>query len=365
MNVDYILFLIFVLSVVVQLYFYLFVYYRWTEDEEKTETFTKAVSVIICGYNEEKHWESLVEKLLQQDYLNYEIVLVNDQSTDNTKFIFKQWENHPKIKLVDIPESIKKGLGKKFALTLGIKAAKYDCLLLTDADCYPKDASWISSMVQHFATKDIVLGYGAYEKRPGFLNKLIRFDTFQVAIQYFSYALMGKAYMGVGRNLAYKKNLFFDNKGFASHLHLPSGDDDLFIKEVSTPTNTAISTSISAHSFSEPKTTWSSWIRQKSRHLSTGLYYKSFHKQMLGLWTASQLLFWIVFIVLLLKQFFIPYLILIVAIRLTVQLIVSYPLLKKTEEEDLLVFYPFLELTYIVFYLIFMLKSMLNKKRFW
>lgn len=365
MDVDYILFLIFILSIVVQLYFYLFVYYRWTKNEEKTETFTQAVSVIICGYNEEKHWEALVEQLLQQDYPNFEIVLVNDQSTDNTKFLFKQWENHPKIKLVDIPESIKKGLGKKFALSLGIKAAKYDYLLLTDADCYPKDASWISSMVQHFATKDIVLGYGAYEKRPGFLNKLIRFDTFQVAIQYFSYALMGKAYMGVGRNLAYKKELFFENKGFASHLHLPSGDDDLFIKEVSTTTNTTIATAISAHSLSEPKTTWKSWIRQKSRHLSTGLYYTSYHKQMLGAWTLSQMLFWILFITLMAKQFFIPYLIIIFLIRLAVQLVITFPLLKKTEEEDLGLLYPLLELTYIVFYLIFMLKSTLNKKRFW
>jgi len=197
------------------------------------------------------------------------------------------------------------------------------------------------------------------------LNKLIRFDTFQVALQYFSYALMGKAYMGVGRNLAYKKELFFENKGFASHLHLPSGDDDLFIKEVSRPHNTTISAHISAHTLSEPKSSWKSWIRQKSRHLSTGLYYKAYHKQMLGLWTLSQLLFWFGFLFLLLKQFFVPYLLVLFAIRLAVQIVVSYPLLKKTEEDDLLLLYPFLELLYIVFYLIFMLKSTLNKKRFW
>lgn len=365
MDVDYILFLIFILSLVVQFYFYLFVYYRWTKNEEKTETFTQAVSVIICGYNEEKHWEALVEQLLQQDYPNFEIVLVNDQSTDNTKFLFKQWENHPKIKLVDIPESIKKGLGKKFALSLGIKAAKYDYLLLTDADCYPKDATWISSMVQHFATKDIVLGYGAYEKRPGFLNKLIRFDTFQVAIQYFSYALMGKAYMGVGRNLAYKKSLFFDNKGFASHLHLPSGDDDLFIKEVTNSNNTTLSTCHSSHTLSVPKTTWKSWIRQKSRHLSTGLYYKPYHKLMLGLWTLSQALFWVLFLVLL---FFKPFLYIVAAlfmIRLIVQLVVSYSIMKKLDEKDLIYLYPFLELLFIIFYFIFIVNRTIKKKRFW
>ena len=124
--------------------------------------------------------------MFEQDYAIFEIVVVNDQSTDDTKFVLKQWDWHPKLKVVTIDEHVKKGLGKKFALTLGIKAAQYDHLLLTDADCYPKDKKWISSMVQNFCTqKEIVLGYGGYEKHSGLLNKLVRFDTFQVALQYF------------------------------------------------------------------------------------------------------------------------------------------------------------------------------------
>ena len=132
-------------------------------------------------------------------------------------------------------------------------------------------------MVQNFCTqKEIVLGYGGYEKHSGLLNKLVRFDTFQVALQYFSYALIGKPYMGVGRNLAYKKSLFFDNKGFASHIHIPSGDDDLFIREVATSKNVAIAVHRSSQTLSEAKTTWSSWVRQKTRHLSTSRHY-TFH----------------------------------------------------------------------------------------
>jgi glycosyltransferase involved in cell wall biosynthesis len=348
-----------------QLCFYLFIYLKLAKYKEKKNNFSKAVSVVVCGYNEEKHWEGLVEKLLEQDYPNFEIVLVNDQSTDNTKFVFKQWEYHPKIKLVDIREDIKKGLGKKFALTLGIKAAKYDYLLLTDADCYPRDNHWISSMVQHFSNKTIVLGYGAYERTKGLLNKLIRFDTFQVAMQYFSYALIGKTYMGVGRNLAYKKSLFFDNKGFASHLHLPSGDDDLFIKEVTNSNNTAISLGASAHTISEPKTTWKSWIRQKSRHLSTGVYYKPYHKVMLGLWTLSQALFWIFFITLLFLEPFIYITLSFFLIRLIIQLVVSFNILKRLNEKDLIYLYPFLELLFIFFYFIFIVNRLIKKKRFW
>lgn len=365
MNVISISFIIFIVVFLIQICFYLFVFLKWALYKENKSDFSKAVSVVVCGYNEEKHWESLVERLLEQDYSNYEIVLVNDQSTDNTKFIFKQWENHPNIKLVDISSEIIKGFGKKFALTLGIKAAKYEYLLLTDADCYPRDSHWISSMVQHFSKKDIILGYGGYEKRPGLLNKLIRFDTFQVAMQYMSFAIMGKAYMGVGRNLAYKKSLFFENKGFASHLHLPSGDDDLFVKEVTKPNNTVITSELSSHTLSEPKTTFKSWIRQKSRHLSTGVYYKSYHKLMLGLWTLSQTLFWLFFILLLCWQHFLVFILLLFSVRLVLQLSVSFLILKKINEKDLIYFLPLLELLFIFFYFLFIVNRFIKKKRFW
>ncbi|MGC6470243.1 MAG: glycosyltransferase [Flavobacteriales bacterium] len=365
LSLELILFFCFVLAIIVQLYYSLFIFPKWQSVKQEKTTFSKPISVVVCGYNEALHWEHLVDRLLAQDYPKFEIVLVNDQSTDHTKLIFKQWENQPNIKLVDIDENIKKGLGKKFALTLGIKAAKYDYLLLTDADCYPKNNHWISSMAQQFAQNTIVLGYGAYEKQAGWLNKLIRFDTFLVALQYFSYASIGLAYMGVGRNLAYKKSLFFDNKGFASHLHLPSGDDDLFIKEVSLPNNTTIATKPSAHTLSIPKLKWSAWIRQKSRHLTTGNYYKPIHQWMLGLWSISQIMTWLLCIVLIVLGVSYIHVLTLLLIRTSVFMAVSFPLLKQTEEKDLLVVFPFLELSFIFFYIIFIVNRLIQNKRFW
>ena len=171
--------------------------------------------------------------------------------------------------------------------------------------------------------------------------------------------------MGVGRNLAYKKSLFFDNKGFATHLHLPSGDDDLFIKEVASASNTAVSFAYSSQTLSVPKNNWKSWIRQKSRHLSTGVYYKNYHKMMLGLWTRSQALFWILFLALLFWQPYIHIIISLFMVRLAVQMLVSYSIMKKLEEKDLLFLYPFLELLFIIFYFIFIVNRIIKKKRFW
>src|SRR6185436_19414615 len=121
---------------------------------------------------------------------------------------------------------------------------------------------------------EIVLGYGAYHKTKGLLNKLIRFETFHTALQYLSYALAGVPYMGVGRNLSYKKDLFLRNKGFASINHVPSGDDDLFINKVATKKNTKVLIDRDAITRSIPKTTWGAWLRQKARHYTTARYYK-------------------------------------------------------------------------------------------
>ena len=77
----------------------------------------------------------------------------------------------------------------------------------------------------------IILGYGKYISEPGLLNKWIRTDTTYIAMQYLAMAIKGRPYMGVGRNMAYRKSLFFERKGFASHLNLASGDDDLFVNE--------------------------------------------------------------------------------------------------------------------------------------
>jgi hypothetical protein len=92
--------------------------------------------------------------------------------------------------------------GKKLSITLGVKGAKFEHLILTDADCRPASRNWLKSIAENFSNeKQIVLGYGPYKKEKGFLNRLIRFDTTWIGMNYFSMALAKLPYMGVGRNL--------------------------------------------------------------------------------------------------------------------------------------------------------------------
>lgn len=185
-------------------------------------------------------------------------------------------------------------------------------------------------------SKSIVLGYGGYEHKKGLLNNLIRFDTFFIALQYAGFALAGKPYMGVGRNLAYRRSLFFNNKGFARHSNLQSGDDDLFINEVATKTNTAVVIDPESFTRSIPKTTFTAWLAQKKRHLTTGKYYRGNHKLLLGAENISRILFYLFFILMLVNQTYLYLTLALFIIRLTTQLAIFKTAMKRLNEKDLL-----------------------------
>ena len=268
----------FLLAFLFQMGIYLFVFLRLPlYRQKKKSSSTPGISVIICAKNEERNLKHFLPLVLQQDYPEFEVVVVNDSSTDDTEQLLMQLAaQFTQLRYTSIPANDKLMRGKKLALTIGLKSAKYDLVVLTDADCYPVSDQWLKRMGANFSgDKKIVLGYGGYEREKGLLNKLIRYETTFTAIQYLSYAIKGRPYMGVGRNLAYEKALFFDNKGFAGHYHLLSGDDDLFVNENATRKNSAVEFSHESHTLSLPETTFRGWVKQKKRHLSVGGHYRT------------------------------------------------------------------------------------------
>jgi hypothetical protein len=243
--------------------------------------------------------------------------------------------------------------GKKYPLSIGIKEAKHEVLLLTDADCVPATEYWLQKMQDGYDEGiDIVLGYGAYYARPGLLNKLIRFETFHSALQYLSYALAGKPYMGVGRNLSYKKDMFFRNKGFSSINHVASGDDDLFISMVANEFNTRVVIDKDAITFSEPQKTFKNWVNQKRRHYTTGKFYKPLHKFLLGMYSLSHFLFYPLFITSLVFYDWKISLVLF-ALRFSVQAFVFFKSMEKLNEKDLFPWWWLFDIWMFFYYLIF------------
>lgn len=256
------------------------------------------VSVIICAKDEEENLKKNLPVVLEQMYPDFEVIVVNDASFDDTEEVLAEMKlKYPNLRSTYVPENAKFIDSKKFALTLGIKAAKNDVLVFTDADCKPTSKDWLNNIVRHFDTNtDIVIGYAPYIHRKSLLNAFQVFDTLFIGMQYLNYSLAGKTYMGVGRNMAYKKSLYLKSKGFTTHLNLQSGDDDLFINEVATKSNTRIEIQPDSQTVSEPKPNCNLWIRQKERHLSTAPHYKTGTKWLIGTELAFRTLFYIALI---------------------------------------------------------------------
>ncbi|MDT0553908.1 glycosyltransferase [Urechidicola vernalis] len=367
-----VVFVIFIAITCIQLFYFLFIFSRFSFLKPNyVKGSDTPVSVLVCARNEAKNLPQLLPQLLKQKHTNFELVLINDGSYDSTLEIFEDFQEKNihthAIKIVNVVENEQFWGNKKFALSLGIKAATHEQLLFTDADCVPNSEHWISEMSHHFSdSKQIVLGYGAYEKvKNSPLNKLIRFETLYTALQYFSYAKIGLPYMGVGRNLAYKKSLFFKAGGFAKHMHLKSGDDDLFVNINATTKNTALAFSTNSFTNSKPNTTFKNWIHQKRRHVSTASFYKSTHQFFLGLSYSSQLLFWSFAIFLLALQFQWKIVLGIIGFRMLVQLFIFGKTAKKLNEKDLILWIPFFELFLIVIQLFIFIKNKVSKPTHW
>lgn len=363
------IFIVFCVTTLIQLFYYVYFFCRlaFYKRKPKTQSLTHPVSVIVCARDEANNLETNLPDVLMQDYpYTHEVIVVNDNSHDDTKYFLDELQKTFKqLKPVTLTQEAVHIPGKKFPLSVGIKTAKHEVLLLTDADCVPASNQWIAKMQDGYTDgKEVVIGYGGFHKRGGLLNKLVRFETFHTALQYLSYALAGMPYMGVGRNLSYKKDLFFRNKGFSSMNHIPGGDDDLFINKVATKKNTGIVIDRDAFTLSEAPKSLGEWWRQKSRHYSTSHDYKTKHQFYLGLYAFSYLIFYPLLVASLL--FFNWWMTLAVfGLRFITQAIVWFKTMKRLNEQDLYWIFWLLDIWQFFYYIIFSITLIKKPKKTW
>jgi len=293
--------------VVIQLLYVIVIYARLAFFKQKPKNpELPSISVIIAARNEADNIYENLPVILSQDYPKFEVIVVVNQSIDESKFILDAYcQQYSNLRYTNVERSKHLRPGKKLSLTIGIKAAKYEHLVFTDADCLPSSKQWLQEIAGQFnEKKELVLGYGPYLKEPSLLNKVIRFDTAWIAVNYLAFALAKLPYMGVGRNLAYTKGAFYGVGGFKSHYSLISGDDDLFIQEAAKKNNYSISINSESFCYSSPEKKWSSWIRQKTRHYSSSSKYQVIKKALLGIYPLTLILMYIFFITLLTNEDF-------------------------------------------------------------
>lgn len=340
-------FSIFVLAAAIQLFYYLFFYLAVYVHKPSGVIIKKEpVSIIICARNEAENLNNFLPAVLEQDYPEYEVIVVNDCSEDNSYDVLgKYLMKYPHLKISTVNKDPKFTHNKRFAQFIGIKAAKNDILLFTDADCRPESDKWLEGMTSHFDNKiTFVLGYGGYINKKGLLNKYIRFDSMTIAMQYLGMAIRGIPYMGVGRNLAYRRTTFFTNKGYGVHNHLISGDDDLFVNTNASQKNTCVEFRNGTHTRSIPSSDLKEWIKQKKRHLTTAPYYKFRDKLLLITEPFARIVFYSALIVLLSNKFLWPFVLAIFGTRLIIQIIVFVLVQKKLNEPGLIIYLIFFDI---------------------
>lgn len=362
-------FYVFCLVTFIQVLYHWFFFRQVSFYKQKTKRKSQQhpVSVIVCARDEAANLAKNLPGVLVQHYdSTREVVVVNHNSQDETKYLLDEFKKTFKdLHIVNLTQEAIGIPGKKYPLSIGIKESKHEIVLLTDADCVPASEFWLTKMQDGYDDgTEIVLGYGAYFKKPGILNKLIRFETFHSALQYLSFAISGMPYMGAGRNLSYKKTLFFQNKGFSSINHLAGGDDDLFINKVANRNNTRVVLDKDAFTLSEAKRSFGEWFNQKMRHYSTGKFYRPVHKFLLGTYSITHFLFYPLFAV---SFFFFDWRLVLAVflLRLISQALIYYKAMQKLNEKDLFAWWWLFDVWMFFYYFIFAPALWKKPKKTW
>jgi cellulose synthase/poly-beta-1,6-N-acetylglucosamine synthase-like glycosyltransferase len=323
---------------------------EWIMENGEFSTQVEPFSILIAAKNEAENLKRFLPSVLNQDFRgSYEVIVALDRCSDASEsFVAELQTRHPHLKRILIDSLPDGWTGKKYALQQAIQAASYDCLAFTDADC-ELPTRWLEGMAREFAKgNDLVLGVSPYAPAKGFLNLLIRFETWMTALLYIGLARLGLPYMGVGRSLGYRKAWFEAAGGFKDIAHRLSGDDDLLVNRFAEAKKTGLLTALETQVISLPKTTWKAWMRQKIRHGSAGSAYKPASMLILSAIHGLHLIFYLSLIVVLCVQPAFGWALMIYLLR-TAAMIAILASLPWRNKVALLVAFPLLDVAYLIY----------------
>ncbi len=188
------------------------------------------ISVIVPVRNEEENLPALLEDLLNQTVLPYEIIVADDHSSDQTQLVVRQFAaRYPCIKLISLPENI---VGKKAALQLAIAISKGEIIVTTDGDCRV-GVQWLENIGSAFSDVHVQMVAGPVlfaDHNP--VARLLNVE--QVVLQSAAVASfrLGYPLFCSGANMAFRKSAFEEVKGYEGFAHLASGDDVFLMQKI-------------------------------------------------------------------------------------------------------------------------------------
>lgn len=216
------------------------------------EESSEGISVITVGRNAIDDLRSLIPSVIAQKYPRFELIVVDDRSFDNTAVFLKSIQrNYPSVlKVVTIPEDTTYPWpGKKFAITMGVKAAQYERIVLLDTSALPLSENWLSDVASAFGRKgaDMVLGYNFYKKGQRAVSSFFAASSFLFSSDAMAWARIGLPFKGEGSNFGFTRTMFFSGSGYMNNMRIPAGEADFLLGDYSGGTN--VSVMVSRHSF--------------------------------------------------------------------------------------------------------------------
>ena len=131
-------------------------------------------SVVMTVYDNGVELEEHLKDFLTQDYPEgYEVIVVDESSTDNSDDILKlHMQQYPHLYKTFLPKPYRDVIRKRLALTLGVKAAKNEWVILSDIHSFPPSETWLSELSESLdKTSDLYLGY--------FTKKGMRLESYE------------------------------------------------------------------------------------------------------------------------------------------------------------------------------------------
>ncbi|MCK9320902.1 MAG: glycosyltransferase [Bacteroidales bacterium] len=320
---------------------------KLTTDEK--QKYIPSVSVVMCVKDDAYNLEKKLPIILEQEYPNFEVVVVNDASKDETEYVLRVLQEiYPNLNVVNLYNNVNGFLGKKYPLSLGIKSAKNEIILLTESDTMPLNYNWITTMVKGFKQKkDIVLGFTNFEQKPTFLNTLMHYENLTSAMNYLGNAMLNNPFMGQGRNMAYKREFFFETGGFISQYNISVGEDDLFINKNANSKNTSVIINKESINLASPKEKREEWVIQKKKHFKSMYHFKLKDKIISTLMPFATLLIYVLVALSIVFQFPWQYAILPLVLKYTFQIIVYYKSSKTLATKQVAFLSPLLEVLFL------------------
>lgn len=359
-----------VILLLFQILYYLFIFGRtsfYKADKKTHQDQFPSVSVVICAKNDAYNLKTKLPTILEQEYPNFEVVVVNDDSLDDTSYVLRVLQEiYPNLNVITLKENINKFLGKKYPLSIGIRSAKNEIILLTESDTIPTSYNWISEMVKGFTkNKDIVIGYTKTESKNNFLNSLIQYESQTIAMNYLGHGLIKNPYMGLGRNLAFTKKMFFSVNGFIPLYNIQVGEHELFVNKFSTKKNTSVIISKDSINQSVPKERVEDWLLQKKKHYRIVSYFKLKDKIITSLIPSTTFLLYCLIVTSLVFGFPWEYGIIALFLKYTLQIIIYYKSSRVLQSQQIAFLAPIYEILFLPFNTIIKISALLTKKEKW